>query len=92
MINPRKSNVLLAAAVTERKKGAKNTISTFIVPRDALHIHGGYGYMNEYPVSRLYKSAKLLQIVEGTSEVQEDSYRQASSAVTVVAGLWVAGC
>ncbi len=26
--------------------------------------------MNEYPVSRLYKSAKLLQIVEGTSEVQ----------------------
>jgi len=37
---------------------------------DALQIHGGYGYMNEYPVSRLYKSAKLLQIVEGTSEVQ----------------------
>jgi alkylation response protein AidB-like acyl-CoA dehydrogenase len=37
---------------------------------DALQIHGGYGYMNEYPVSRLYKSVKLLQIVEGTSEVQ----------------------
>lgn len=40
------------------------------VASDALHIHGGYGYMNEYPVSRYYKSAKLLQIVEGTSEVQ----------------------
>ena len=40
------------------------------VASDALQIHGGYGYMNEYPVSRLYKSAKLLQIVEGTSEVQ----------------------
>lgn len=37
---------------------------------DALQIHGGYGYMNEYPVARLYKSVKLLQIVEGTSEVQ----------------------
>lgn len=40
------------------------------VASDALQIHGGYGYMNEYPVSRYYKSAKLLQIVEGTSEVQ----------------------
>jgi alkylation response protein AidB-like acyl-CoA dehydrogenase len=40
------------------------------VASDALHIHGGYGYMNEYSVSRYYRGAKLLQIVEGTSEVQ----------------------
>jgi len=40
------------------------------VASDALQIHGGYGYMYEYPVSRYYKGAKLLQIVEGTSEVQ----------------------
>jgi len=40
------------------------------VAGDALHIHGGYGYMREYPVSRYYKGAKLFQIVEGTSEVQ----------------------
>jgi alkylation response protein AidB-like acyl-CoA dehydrogenase len=40
------------------------------VASDALHIHGGYGYMSEYPVSRYYRGAKLLQIVEGTSEVQ----------------------
>jgi len=40
------------------------------VASDAVQIHGGYGYMNEYPVSRIYKAAKLLQIVEGTSEVQ----------------------
>ena len=39
------------------------------VASDAVQIHGGYGYMNEYPVSRYYKGAKLLQIVEGTSEV-----------------------
>ncbi|MDY7038321.1 MAG: acyl-CoA dehydrogenase family protein [Thermodesulfobacteriota bacterium] len=36
---------------------------------DALSIHGGYGYMAEYPVSRYYTGAKVLQIVEGTSEV-----------------------
>lgn len=40
------------------------------VASNALQIHGGYGFMEEYAVSRYYKSAKLLQIVEGTSEVQ----------------------
>ena len=40
------------------------------VASDAVQIHGGYGYMEESPVSRIYKSVKLLQIVEGTSEVQ----------------------
>ena len=40
------------------------------VASDAVQIHGGYGYMEEYPVSRYYKVVKLLQIVEGTSEVQ----------------------
>ncbi|MBT6502467.1 MAG: acyl-CoA dehydrogenase [Deltaproteobacteria bacterium] len=40
------------------------------VASDAVQIHGGYGYMVEYPVSRYYQGAKLLQIVEGTSEVQ----------------------
>jgi alkylation response protein AidB-like acyl-CoA dehydrogenase len=37
---------------------------------DAYQIHGGYGFMEEYPVSRYYRGAKILQIVEGTSEVQ----------------------
>jgi len=37
---------------------------------DAYQIHGGYGFMNEYAVSRYYKGCKILQIVEGTSEVQ----------------------
>jgi alkylation response protein AidB-like acyl-CoA dehydrogenase len=37
---------------------------------DAFQIHGGYGFMNEYAVSRCYKACKILQIVEGTSEVQ----------------------
>jgi len=40
------------------------------VASDAFQIHGGYGFMDEYPVSRYYRSCKILQIVEGTSEVQ----------------------
>ena len=40
------------------------------VASDALQIHGGYGCMDEFPISRYYRSAKILQIVEGTSEVQ----------------------
>jgi alkylation response protein AidB-like acyl-CoA dehydrogenase len=40
------------------------------VASDALEIHGGYGLMEEYPISRYYKGVKVLQIVEGTSEVQ----------------------
>jgi alkylation response protein AidB-like acyl-CoA dehydrogenase len=39
------------------------------VASDAVQIHGGYGLMAEYPVSRYYKGAKVLQIVEGTSEI-----------------------
>jgi alkylation response protein AidB-like acyl-CoA dehydrogenase len=40
------------------------------VASDAYQIHGGYGFMNEYAVSRYYRGAKILQIVEGTNEVQ----------------------
>jgi len=37
---------------------------------DAVQIHGGYGYINDFAVSRYYRAAKLNQIVEGTSEIQ----------------------
>lgn len=40
------------------------------VASDAVQIHGGYGFMTDYLVSRIYRGAKVLQIVEGTSEVQ----------------------
>ncbi len=36
----------------------------------AIQIHGGYGYMREYPVERYYRDAKLGEIGEGTSEIQ----------------------
>ena len=38
--------------------------------RDACQVHGGYGFMNEYPVARQYRDSKILEIGEGTSEVQ----------------------
>ena len=38
--------------------------------RDATQIFGGYGYINDYPVARFYRDAKVLEIGEGTSEVQ----------------------
>ncbi|MFC5501047.1 acyl-CoA dehydrogenase family protein [Lysinimonas soli] len=38
--------------------------------RDATQIHGGYGFMNDYPVARHYRDSKILEIGEGTSEVQ----------------------
>ena len=40
------------------------------VANQALQIHGGYGYMDEYPISRLYRDQKVLEIGEGTNEVQ----------------------
>ena len=38
--------------------------------RDATQIFGGYGFMNEYAVGRFYRDAKILEVGEGTSEVQ----------------------
>ncbi len=41
------------------------------VARKAVQIHGGYGYSKDYAVERLYRDAKILELYEGTSEVQK---------------------
>jgi short-chain 2-methylacyl-CoA dehydrogenase len=41
------------------------------VAEEAVQIHGGYGYIEEYPVCRFYRDAKILTIGEGTDEVQQ---------------------
>ena len=38
---------------------------------EAIQIHGGYGYVKEYHVERMYRDAKITQIYEGTTEVQK---------------------
>lgn len=40
------------------------------VCRNAIQIHGGYGYSREFPVERIYRDARLMTIGEGTSEIQ----------------------
>lgn len=40
------------------------------VASDAIQIHGGYGYLNDFPVERIYRDVRVCQIYEGTSEVQ----------------------
>ena len=37
----------------------------------ALQIHGGYGYMHDYPLERMYRDAKITEIYEGTSEIHK---------------------
>jgi acyl-CoA dehydrogenase len=40
------------------------------VTTDAVQVYGGYGYMKEYPVEKLMRDAKIMQIYEGTSQIQ----------------------
>jgi hypothetical protein len=40
------------------------------VTTDAVQLHGGYGYLKDYPVERMMRDAKITQIYEGTNQVQ----------------------
>ena len=60
------------------KPSARSATTSLIQPapsavtnaREATQIFGGYGFMNEYPVARFWRDSKVLEIGEGTSEVQ----------------------
>jgi len=41
------------------------------VAEDAIQVHGGYGYVKDYPVEKYFRDSKLLTIGEGTSEIQK---------------------
>ncbi|MHA7602669.1 acyl-CoA dehydrogenase family protein [Alicycliphilus sp. T452] len=46
------------------------TDAAVAVTADALQLHGGYGYLKDYPVERMYRDAKVTQIWEGTNQIQ----------------------
>jgi len=48
--------------------GAETVVA---VTRMAVQIHGGNGYSKEYPVERMYRDAKIVEIYEGTSQIQK---------------------
>jgi alkylation response protein AidB-like acyl-CoA dehydrogenase len=56
-----------AAAAAAAKLRASDVAN--VCAREAVQIHGGYGYTEEFPVSRYYRDAKILEIGEGTSEI-----------------------
>ena len=60
-------NFNLTAAQAKLKTGRLAVRAT----EEAVQIHGGYGYIEEYPVCRFYRDAKILTIGEGTDEVQQ---------------------
>jgi short-chain 2-methylacyl-CoA dehydrogenase len=76
------ARLLVYRAALEKDRGASFTLTAaqakLITGRlavraceEAVQIHGGYGYIEEYPVCRFYRDAKILTIGEGTDEVQQ---------------------
>jgi alkylation response protein AidB-like acyl-CoA dehydrogenase len=67
-----------------RKKGDANAVMESTIAKyytskiameiatDAVQIHGGNGCYNKFPVERLFREAKILEIIEGTSQVQQE--------------------
>jgi hypothetical protein len=75
------SRALLHATAVAKDRGVRTTQfgamskllaseSAMWVTNQAVQIFGGYGYMKEYPVERLFRDAKVTEIYEGTSEIQ----------------------
>ena len=68
-----------AAALLDRKDPSatvacamakqKATDTGFSVCNDALQLHGGYGYLNDYPIERYFRDVRVHQILEGTNEI-----------------------
>ena len=66
-LKDRGDSFTLTAAQAKLKTGRLAVRAT----EEAVQIHGGYGYIEEYPVCRFYRDAKILTIGEGTDEVQQ---------------------
>ena len=83
MVVDRDAGRLLVYRTGELKnKKVRNTVETSIAKyfcteaalraaHDAIQIHGGYGYCDDYPVERYYRDARVATIYEGTSQIQK---------------------
>jgi short-chain 2-methylacyl-CoA dehydrogenase len=67
LLKDRGANFTLTAAQAKLKSGRLAVRCA----EEAVQIHGGYGYIEEYPVCRFYRDAKILTIGEGTDEIQQ---------------------
>jgi alkylation response protein AidB-like acyl-CoA dehydrogenase len=67
LLKDRGERFTLTAAQAKLKSGRLAVRAT----EEAVQIHGGYGYIEEYPVCRFYRDAKVLTIGEGTDEVMQ---------------------
>ncbi len=67
LADPRKVTAFKQAAAVAKLYATESAVTA---TRIATQVYGGYGFMEEYPVARLYRDAKVLEIGEGTSEVQ----------------------
>jgi alkylation response protein AidB-like acyl-CoA dehydrogenase len=67
LLKDRRENFTLTAAQAKLKTGRLAVRCA----EEAVQIHGGYGFIEEYPVCRFYRDAKILTIGEGTDEVQQ---------------------
>lgn len=76
------SRLLVYRAGLLKNKGERSTLETSVAKyfaseaavraaTDAIQVHGGYGYSNEYPVERYLRDAKVATIYEGTSQIQK---------------------
>jgi alkylation response protein AidB-like acyl-CoA dehydrogenase len=76
------ARLLVYRAGDLKNKGVRNTLETSVAKyfaseaavraaTDAIQVHGGYGYSNEYPVERYLRDAKVATIYEGTSQIQK---------------------
>ena len=75
------SKLLIQRAAWQRDSGQPFTRSAAMaklyateaatwVTHQAIQVHGGYGYVKEYAVERYYRDARIMEIYEGTSEIQ----------------------
>ncbi len=75
------ARLLVWKSASQLDEGMPNTLVSSMAKRfaadtamevtvDAVQVHGGYGYIKDYPVEKLMRDAKLMQIYEGTSQVQ----------------------